>query len=243
MKSVLICSLFIAVTTLAAEKWKMTTLEWPPFTCEKCPDGGAGIKALKEALKAEGVDAEFVFLPWERAIAEAKTDKYVGYYPAWPEDVVEGFVGSDVIFKSPIGFAESVEKPIGTWSVLADLKGKTIGVVQGYGNTKEFMDLVKSGVIKSDSSVDDATVVKKVAAGRFPGGGGIIDVNVFKYFMQNDLKDQAGKVRMNAKILADKDLLVALKASDAKKNEILKKAVAKANTQKIVDEYLAKNLK
>ena len=233
---------FISPLAFSAEKWKLTTLEWPPFTCQKCPEGGAGIKVVKEALKAEGIEVEFTFYPWTRAIKEAASKDYVGYYPAWPEDVIDGFAPSDVIFKSPIGFVENVEKPLKNWNSLVDLQGLSIGVVQDYGNTKEFMDLVKKGTIKADVSTDDISIVRKVGAQRISAG--IIDANVLKYFMLNDLKGEAAKVRMHSKMLADKDLLIAFsKGESAKRNEILKKALQKVNAQKIVDDYLAKNLK
>ena len=87
---------------------------------------------------------EFNFLPWERAIAVGAEDGFVGYYPAWPEDVVEGFSQSPVIFTSPVGFIEPKNKPL-AWTSLADLTGKKIGIVNGYGNTKSFNDAVASG--------------------------------------------------------------------------------------------------
>ena len=238
----LIYILLFSKVALSAEKWKITTLEWPPFTCQKCPEGGAGIKALKEALKSEGIEVEFTFYPWTRAIKEAASKEFVGYYPAWPEDVVDGFSPSEIVFKSPIGFVENIEKPLKNWNSLVDLQGMTVGVVQDYGNTKELMDLIKKGSIKADVSSDDISIVRKVGAQRIHAG--VIDANVLRYFMQNDLKKESVKVRMHSKLLADKDLLIAFsKQNSAEKNEILKKALKKVNAQKIVDDYLAKNLK
>ena len=243
MKKLLFSSfIFLSLSAFSAEKWKLTTLEWPPFTCEKCKDQGAGAKALREALKSVGVDLELEFLPWSRAIKVAAEPAYVGYFPAWPEDVIEGFSGSSSIFQSPIGFVENTKSPI-KWEKLEDLKGMTIGVVQDYGNTPDFMAMVKKGDIKSDVVASDDINVKKVAAERLKAA--IIDVNNLKYMLQNDLKDANGKVQMNAKILANKDLLIALTKSaksEAHKAK-LEEGLKKINAQKIVDDYLKETLK
>lgn len=234
---------FAVFGEVKAEKWKVTTLEWPPFTCEKCPDQGVGCKALRDALKSVGVDVEFVFLPWNRAVKEGGKAEFIGYYPAWPEDVVDGFLGSDPIFKSPLGFVEAKSKPLGRLQALKDLAGKNIGSVQGYGNTKEFNELVKKGLIKSDQATADDFNIKKVAAGRLDGA--IVDTNVAKYMLQTDLKDVAGKIGINALVAENKDLLLVFnKVGDSKaRNAKLVEALKKVNTQKIVDDGLKDLLK
>lgn len=235
-----IISLLFSLSSWAGERWLITTLEWPPFSCEKCPEQGAGCKALKEAMKTVGVDVEFVFLPWTRAIKDGAEAKYVGYYPSWPEDVQSGFSPSQAVFKSPLGFIEPKGKAL-VWNKLADLKGKNIGTVQDYGNTKEFNQLVKDGVIKTEVVPSDDVNVKKVAGGRLDGA--IIDINNAKWFLATDLKDLAGKVQINAKTVEDKDLLIAFNAGGAAKKAKLEEALKKTDTAKIVAEYLQKNMK
>ena len=241
-KLTLVLALLLSFQSQSAEKWKITSLDWQPFSGKALPDGGAGIAVLKEALKAEGIELVVEFYPWTRALETAKDASYVGYYPAWPEDVVAGFTKSDVIFKSPVGFAENKSKPL-TWTKLEDLKGKSIGTVQDYGNTPEFNALVKAGTIKAEVSTDDLTNVKKVAAGRIDGA--FIDLNNLDYFLKNDAKDIAGKVQANAKMIDTKDLVLAINTKFANKNaaEIIKRAISKVNAEKIIQDYKAKHLK
>lgn len=234
-----LCVYFTASSALA-EKWVVTTLEWPPFTCEKCPDQGAGAKALREAMKSVGVEVEFRFLPWSRAIKEAGSANIIGYYPSWPEDIVSGFHGSEVVFQSPVGFIEPKAKPL-NWNSLDDLKGKTIGIVQDYGNTPDFNAKAKAGVFKTDTVVSDDINVKKVAAEKLDGA--IIDLNNAKWFLQTDLKSLAPKVTVNSKVLENKNLLVAFNTANKDKNAKLAEALKKVNTKKIVDDYLATHLK
>ncbi len=223
-----------------AEKWIVTTLEWPPFTCEKCPDQGAGVKVLREALKTKGIEIEFVFLPWSRAIADGKLDQYIGYYPAWMEDIQEGFTASSPLYSSPLGFIEPKSRPL-KWEKLSDLKGKTIGVVQDYGNTKAFNELVKAKVILTDIATSDEINVKKVAAGRLDAA--IIDINNAKWFLMNDYKAEASKIQINSKIIEPKDLHIPFNAKNKHKAILLKEAFQKISGQKIVDDYIKARIK
>lgn len=235
----LVLSLLFSLNLVAAEKWKITSLEWPPFSGASLPDGGAGIMVLREALKTEGIYLEVKFLPWTRAIAEAKESDVAGYYPAWPEDVLDGFSKSDVIFKSPVGFVELATKPI-VWTKIEDLKGKKIGTVQDYGNTAEFNAAVKAGIIITEVVSSDDINVKKVANERIDGA--FIDLNNLDFFLKNDMKDLKGKVQANSKIIAEKDLVLAINRSFKNKDapSIIKKGLSKIKSEKMVKDWLLK---
>lgn len=131
-----------------AATWRIASLEWPPFAGSQLPEGGAGIAVLRAALKAEGIELQVEYFPWTRAILMSKRSVYAGLYPTWAEDVPPGFIPSVPIFKSPVGLVEPIREPV-VWSRLEDLRGKTIGTVQDYGNTPEFMALIRSGEIKT----------------------------------------------------------------------------------------------
>lgn len=242
MKKLFFILFLLSTFSLAtyAEKWKVTSLDWPPFSGSKLPDGGAGILALREALKAEGIELEVEFLPWTRAIRKAQEADVVGYYPAWPEDVVAGFTKSDVMFKSPVGFAEPVGRPL-VWTKMEDLKGKKIGVVQDYGNTEEFNAAVKAGIILTEVVSSDDINVKKVGGGRIDGA--FIDLNNLDYFLKNDLKDLKGKVQANSKMIGEKDLLFAINNSFKGSSDAAKKissGLSKIDAKKIVQDWLNK---
>ncbi len=224
------------------EVWKITTLEWPPFSCSNCPEGGAGVKVLRDILKEQGYTVKFEFLPWTRAIETAKQNDYIGYYPAWPNDVIEGFVKSEVVFRSPIGFLENTKKPLGNWNKLSDLKGKTIGIVQDYGYTDEFLALVKSKAITGDVVTSPDTNIKKLIGNRIQGT--IIDRNVATYYISTDFKKHASSLRMQDKNIANMDLVLAVQKSKlAKVNAAIKKGAASGRAQKMVDDYLKKHYK
>jgi polar amino acid transport system substrate-binding protein len=239
---VLLTALLCALPAMAAEQWKITSLDWQPFSGKSLPEGGAGIAVLRAALKAEGIDLVVEFYPWSRAIDTAKGPAYAGFYPSWPEDVGEGFTKSPVLFKSAVGLVEPKAKPL-AFTKLEDLKGKTIGIVQDYGNTPEFMKLVKSGVIKTEVVTSDLINIKKVAGGRIDGA--FIDLANLDYFLKNDAKSLAASLQANSKTLDTKDLILGINNKFTNKNaaEILKKGIAKIDADKIIKEYMAKHIK
>jgi polar amino acid transport system substrate-binding protein len=221
-----------------AEKWVLTTLEWPPYTCSQCPGKGAAAKALAEALKKQNVELEFVFLPWSEAIKVGGDKSKVGYFPTWNEDGRPGFVASVALFESPLGFLEPKGRPL-MWNKLSDLKGKTIGVVKDYGNTAEFNRLVAEGVIKTEVVESDDTNMRKVALGKLDGT--LIDLNNARYFLNHSLKSVSGELALNPKIIGKKALYVALNTHDTQKHaDVIKEAVKKENLQKAIDDYMVK---
>ncbi len=242
IKFILIITFFISLPLNGMEKWKITSLDWPPFSGQHIPLQGMAIAVLREALKTESIDLIVEFYPWTRSIETAKDPSYLGYYPAWPEEVVDGFTKSAALFQSPVGLVEPVEKPL-VWNTLSDLKGKMIGTVQSYGNTIEFNQLIKNGTILTEVTMDDRTNIRKVAAGRIDGA--FMDLNNLNYLLKFDLKVLSGMVRANEKIIDTKDIIIAInkKFSNKKSAKIIKRAMARVNAQIIIQNYKINYLK
>lgn len=220
---------------LAAEVWKVASLEWPPFSGAKLPDGGSGIKALRDSLKENGIELVVEYFPWARISLQASTPDFVGFYPAWPEDLVKGYSSSGTLFKSPLVIAQNKNSPQKTASI-DDLKGKFVAVVQGYGNTKEFNDMVAKGIIIGDSGPDDLTGVKKLEAGRVDAM--VIDRNVLNYILKFEIATQGKFVFEAPGWSMNKDLLLAVNNNNPNKERVillLNKIGKAGRTQKIVD--------
>lgn len=229
-----------SLSALAAERWVVTTLEWPPFTCSRCPENGAAAKALKDTLKTVGVSVEFVFYPWTQAIKRGERPEVIGYFPAWTEDFRPGFTASQVLFKSPLGLIQQRIKPL-VWTKLSDLKGKKIGVTEGYGNTFEFNRLVKEKVLTVESVKSDDTNVRKVALGQLDGA--LMDINNARYLIHVAHPRLAGRVSVGPRIVEDKELYLAFNIHNKAKSDKLKKALDNVNYQRIVDDYLLKYMR
>jgi len=231
----------LCFSTMAAavETWKVSSLDWPPFSGKDLPEGGVGIAVLRAALKAEAIGLDVRFFPWTRAIQSAKNPSYAGFYPVWPEDVQRGFSSSQVFFKSPVGFVEPVTRPL-VWNNLRDLEGKTIGTVQDYGNTPEFMRLVQDGVIKTEIVLDDLTNIRKVAGGRIDAA--FIDLHNLAYYLKHDARDLAPRVQANSTVIDDKFLVFAVNANFTNDQavEILNRGLSKIDSEQIINDYFEK---
>ena len=76
-------SVVMSASAVAAD-YKVTSLDWPPYTNEKLPAQGASSAVVTEAFKAAGDSVKIEFYPWSRAVMMAKTDKaYVAYFPEY----------------------------------------------------------------------------------------------------------------------------------------------------------------
>lgn len=223
-----------------AEHWLIATLEWPPFTCARCPENGAAASALRQVMKSVDVDVEFEFLSWTQALKKGAKPPYVGYFPVWPESVRPGFSPSPVLFRSPVGFIEPRNKPL-VWKVPADLKGKHIGFVQDYSIPTELAVLMRDKSIHSEYVMSDDANVRRVALEKLDGA--LIDLNNARYFLTISMKPLAGRVSINSRILEDKPLLMSFNPSSAAKSAKIQEALSKVSFETLVDQYLVKYLK
>jgi polar amino acid transport system substrate-binding protein len=234
-------SLCITSAAFSDEVWKITSLEWPPFTGKNLPDGGAGIKALRAALKTQGITLQVEFYPWTRAIQVARQPDYIGVFPCWPEDVdvaAKGFEKLPTLFSSPIVIAQNKAKPLSMQS-LNDLTGLTIGVVQDYANTAAFNQMVIDKRIKTSISQSDLDGLKALNAQRTDGM--LIDLNVLNYLLSHKLTYAAQNITANSGWHEDKELsldIVKLHPKKAHIQEIYTRAITAVDAQKIVDEAI-----
>ncbi|WP_269530962.1 ABC transporter substrate-binding protein [Chitinimonas sp. BJYL2] len=238
----LLASLLIAAPVLAETKVvKLTSLDWPPYTGAKLTEQGASVAVAKAAFKAMGYELKVEFYPWSRAVQLAKSDPgYAGYFPEYDSpEVRKDFHLSDPMGSGPLGLAQRVDAPY-TWSSIADLASKKVGVVQDYVNTTEFDARVAAKQQRVDVAMDDGKNLQKLGNGRIDLA--VVDANVFRYLLQTqpDLKPFAGKLAMNAKLLEDKKLFVCFK-KDAEGQRIAKifnEGLKKIDVKAIMDKRL-----
>ncbi|MEK2645883.1 substrate-binding periplasmic protein [Bdellovibrio sp. BCCA] len=234
-------SLVISFTggTALAETWVVATLDWPPYICSSCPQNGAAADAIRKVLSKKGITIEFVFSPWVQAQKNGGKPSYVGYYPAWKEEVLPGFYSSEALFTSPVVFLQRKDKPL-KWKELKDLKGKTFAVTQGYGNTEEFNHLVQKKMIKVMPLLSETATIEKLVEGLVDGV--LIDYRVAQYYLKNNSTKYAGVLEINPKIIETKSLFFSFNEHNKEKIRILNDAAEKINFSKIVDEYVIRNL-
>lgn len=231
--------LLLSFSALAAD-YKMTSLDWPPYTNDKLPAQGATSAVVTEAMKAAGNGLKVEFYPWTRTVNLAKSDTaYIAYFPEYfsKENAAE-FLYSDPIGTGPLVFIERKSAPI-TWTSYDSLKGKKIGVVKDYVNTEELDTKIASKALTADVAPDDVKNLLKLAAGRIDVA--VVDINVYNYLAKNDaaVKAAAGDLQVNAKTLEDKKLFVCFKKSPEgeKALKVFNEGLKKVNINDIMKKY------
>jgi polar amino acid transport system substrate-binding protein len=158
----------------ATEIITISTLEYSPWTGKNLKDHGFVNHVITEAFQRKGYTVKYTYLPWKRAVAEAKEGKYSALsYVYWSKDWEEDFFLSGSISEEKIVFFHLKSTPIKEWKILEDLKNYKFGATRGYTYTKEFWDAAKTKRLMVDVTNSDMQNFKKLLTGRidiFPSG-------------------------------------------------------------------------
>ncbi len=152
----------------AEEIWRITSLNWEPYSGEHLPGQGSSIQALRNLLKPHNIRLEVEFYPWKRAQLLAKGKKYIGYFPAWPSEVQAGFRASPSIDFSHLAVIKHSENKL-KFTTLNDLfTNYRVGLVKTYIYPREIDQLIDahpSQVIWADT---EESLIRKLSIGRHP---------------------------------------------------------------------------
>lgn len=222
----------------------LTSLEWPPYTSESLPAQGASSEVARAAFAAMGYTLKIRFVPWSRAVEEAKRGKDVaGYFPEYySPDVANAFTLSQPMGHGPLALAQRRDKPI-EWHAMEDLSHWVVGTVQDYVNTPAFDERAAKHLQPIDVAPDDSHNLVKLAAGRIDLA--IVDPYVFAWLAENDppVHAVAGKLEINAHVIESKDLYICFRRSEEGKrladvfNAGLKRIDVSAIMRKYIRDY------
>lgn len=243
--SALALALLLAGPLQAQDKTvQVSTLNWPPYTGDDLPRGGATTEVVRQAFAQAGYRTDVAYRPWKRAIDMAKDGKdgVIAYFPGYHCRHQEGFVASGPIGNGPLGFAEHVEAPI-TWDTLDSIGEQKlkIGTVLGYANTDEFDAKVGTGWIIAIPSRDDVTNLKKLMRKRIDAV--VIDKFVLEYLKATEPSLENGRdmLRFDERPLEEKTLYLCFRDDEAG-HAVMREfnaGLKKIDPEEIADEYFA----
>ena len=203
----------VALQASAAD-YKLSTLEWAPYTGAALPGQGVVSATIVEALKASGQRVEVQFFPWSRAVRLVDSDSaYVGFFPAYySRERAARYLYSDPVGHSQVVFLERTDTPV-KWTSYDDLQGQRIGVVRGFVNTEALDARIASKVLLAEESPDDRSNILKLVAGRIDLA--VVDRQVYMHLVQTDpqLARVAAQLQTNPKVLESKNLYVCFQRS------------------------------
>ncbi|MEH6344780.1 MAG: transporter substrate-binding domain-containing protein [Bermanella sp.] len=237
-----VLTLMVSQISMADKLVYLTSLDWPPYASKNLPQQGASVAVASAAFEAMGYKLVVEFLPWSRAVNEAKnpSSQYMGYFPEYySPDVAKDFTYSQPMGSGPLGFVEQANKAI-SWNTLSDLKGKRIGVVQDYVNTTEFDNLVASGGLRVSAVVSDSKNLRKIINNRLDMA--VIDKNVMDHLFKLDksLKGKASQAHFQDKLLEDKKLYICFKKNKMGQQmaDIYNQGLKKIDVNAIMNKFL-----
>ena len=218
IKNSILIVVFIAImagNSFAEETWKITSLDWQPYSGSDMSTQGNSIQKLRELLKKEGINLIVDFFPWLRSKHNAKKEEYIGYFPAWPEEVDEGFVASKPVDWSEVSILKQTGSNV-SFNDIDDLfKKYKVGIVQTYVYPKLIDDAMKKYPDHVDKAPDEVSLLKKLSAGRHPVA--ITDPNVMLYLAA---KEGISNIELIEEIVIKKELVIALRNDKENKKRI-----------------------
>ncbi len=207
---VFILVLVLSTVACAGDVWRITSLDWQPYSDSTAANHGYSIQKLRTLLQQEGIELVVEFYPWARAQEIAKQDGYVGYFPAWPEEVGEGFIASSPVDWSEIGVMTYKGSGL-EWTTLEAVFQEEVGLVTDYVYPKPIEKLARSQRRNVDPTPNELALLRKLSAKRITAA--ITDPTVMLYL--------ANKVRIdNVRMLKWLDrVALVLAVRDAPENE------------------------
>lgn len=150
----------------AAEKMRFSVGDFPPYFDKAMSTQGVIAVVFKAAMAAEGVEVEYDFLPWARALEYAKDGTSSGS-PGWtktPERDVD-FLFSEPFVNCVDGVFFLKDKPI-AFSSVADFRGLRIGVINKLTYGKDFAEAQARNDFKTEIAPASENLLKMLLAGR-----------------------------------------------------------------------------
>lgn len=154
--------LFFITAQSVAQTLHFTTLDWPPFYGEKLPEQGKLVEITRKAFQNAGYDIDIRFLPWKRALEDARRGKYDGVIGLYKNKNREkDFLFSQPLYTTPEVFVGMKDIPF-TYTGIPSLKGKIVGGTRGVAPLVELED---KGV-QVETTTNDSKSIQKLLAGR-----------------------------------------------------------------------------
>ncbi|MDI9245391.1 transporter substrate-binding domain-containing protein [Marinobacter sp. CHS3-4] len=191
--------LCLCAPVAADNKIVLASGDWPPYLGEQYPDGGFAARIITEAFELEGIEVEYIYLPWSRALASVRTPE-VQASAVWSctESRAVDYLYSAPLLPYQYVFYHRADMAF-DWDSLSDLQGLSVGLTQDYSYGEILSAAIEDGVIFGDVTTSDSANFKKLLLGRidlFP-----MDPVVGEAMINEEFRPQADKLTFHPKPL------------------------------------------
>ena len=192
-----------------SETIRITNGEWQPFLSKDVPHYGFASHIVTEAFALVGVEVEYGFFPWSRAMKLAREGMWDGT-AVWgtSEERLQQFHFSDAVVPTTYVFFHLKTTPF-DWDDYDDLGDLKIGGTVEYSYSYAFKAAEAAGIFRTIRGRSDEVSLKNLLKGRidvFPG-----EVMVTYEQIRDTFSEQeAALFTHHAKPIVDKPLFVLL---------------------------------
>jgi polar amino acid transport system substrate-binding protein len=165
-----------------ADTWVIRSDAWCPYNC--APDDanpGYMVEILQGAARANGHQVDYKLMPYSRALQQGQEGRITAVVGMLAYDR-KGFIFSEPMGADSNCLIVNKGSPL-RYRTVSDLdKLAPIGIVEGYGYPKEFMQWKSNNPVKVEALAGDDTLARqarKLAANRI--GAFIENENVLRY--------------------------------------------------------------
>ncbi|MDE1463969.1 substrate-binding periplasmic protein [Spartinivicinus poritis] len=185
------CGLLVCQLASAVERITIAVGEWPPYISDKMKYQGVVGRVIRDAFAIEGVQVQYRFYPWSRALEMTKKGAFHGSAPWYiTEDRKQHFLYSnDFVCRITAVFfhLKSVDFD---WKNYKELgRSYKIGATIGYLYSEEFQQMVKNKVINVEWVATDELNFKKLLKHRidiFPNDAIAGYAQLYKFFPEQE---------------------------------------------------------
>jgi len=190
MKTLLIGTLLCLTNAQGiASEINLVTVDYAPFYGPSLPNQGPITEIVTAAFKKAEYQVKVKYVPWARALSDAKAGKADGLHGAWySQEREEWFVYSDKLPGNEIVLFKRKGTEPQVFTSYTDLQPYKIGVVRGYVNPPEF----DAANIRTEEANSDKLNLTKLAKGRVDLI--LIDRAIAKYMLANELTEYQDKL-------------------------------------------------
>ncbi len=152
---VIVVIVFVPVMSRAADKLRLTLMEYAPLMGEKVTGYGIEPAIVTAAFKQVDIDVEYDFFPPAGSMKSAEKGIYDGTVGwVWSEEREQSFYYSDPIFEAPLVMFHLKEFTF-DWETMDDLKGIPIGFTAKNYYGPAFHEALDAGTLTIDEASKD----------------------------------------------------------------------------------------
>ncbi len=193
----------------AAETIRITNGEWRPFLSKDVPHYGFASHIITEAFELVGIEVEYGFFPWSRAMKLAREGAWDGT-AVWgtSEERLQQFHFTDAVVPSTFAFFHLTTTTF-DWDDYDDLGDLKVGGTVEYSYSSAFGAAEAAGIFRTIRGRSDEVGPKNLLKGRidvFPGEVMVTYEQIRDTFTQQE----AAWFTHHAKPIVDKPLFVLL---------------------------------